>query len=181
MPLRSARFSAALFVFALSGTPVLHSQSAVEYGIMTGNSAAATAGAARIPFPNVGMPGAPGNAGPSAPGVSAPAGVTAGTAETAAKSNLQFFQSHAGADAGSIGIHTVPEHASVWVDGKFLGSAPVDLKLAPGHHQVLVRAPNMQESTREFDVAAKQVQSLDFALKSAYQNQVVIHWGQQQK
>jgi hypothetical protein len=39
----------------------------------------------------------------------------------------------------------------------------------------------MQESMREFDLAAKQTQSIDLPLKSAYQGQVNIHWSPQQK
>ncbi len=75
-----------------------------------------------------------------------------------------------------VAVRTTPDHASAWIDGKFVGPAPLDLKLAPGHHQVLVRAPNMQQSVREFDVTAKQPQSVEVSLKSAYQNQVAIHW-----
>ena len=182
MPLRALRYSVSLLAFLVLGTASLHAQAAVEYGIMTGNAAAATAGGSRamIPFPNITLPGAGSNSGSSAAPASGPAGVPNGTAEAAAKANLQFFQSHAGPDAASVAVHTVPDHASVWIDGRFLGPAPVlALKLAPGHHQIIVRSPNMQESTREFDLTAKQSQSLDFALKSSYRNQVTIHWQQQ--
>lgn len=182
MRLRALRYSVFLLAFFALATSSLHAQAAVEYGVMTGNAAAATAGGSRtlIPFPNIALPGAGSNSGSAAAPASGPAGVPNGTAETAAKANLEFFQSHAGPDAASIAVHTVPDHASVWIDGKFLGTAPLlALKLAPGHHQILVRAPNMQESTRPFDLTAKQSQSLDFALKSSYQNQVTIHWNQQ--
>jgi hypothetical protein len=50
------------------------------------------------------------------------------------------------------------------------------LKLAPAHHRVSVLAPNMQESVREFELAAKQVQQIDLSLKPAYQSQITIHW-----
>jgi hypothetical protein len=128
-------------------------------------------------MPNFGIPGSPSGAGPGA--ASGPGGVAGGTAEAAAKTNLQFFQTHSGPDAAQVAVHTVPDHASAWIDGRFVGPAPLMLKLAPGHHQVLVRAPNMQETMRELDVTAKQAQSIDVTLKSAYQNQVVIHWPSQ--
>jgi hypothetical protein len=53
------------------------------------------------------------------------------------------------------------------------------MKVAPGHPQVLVRAPNMHEAVQEFDLAAKQAQSIDVPLKSSYQNQVILHWPSQ--
>jgi hypothetical protein len=98
------------------------------------------------------------------------------TPEAAAKANLQFFQAHAGPTAAEIAVRTVPDHASTWVDGRFVGPAPMTLKLAPGHHQILVRALAMRDYTQEFDLAAKQSQPINVALKSSVQNQVVIHW-----
>jgi hypothetical protein len=173
MPLHTMRCSVALFAISLMGTGAVHAQSIVEYGAMTANSAGAAASARPlIAIPNFPMPGIPSSPGPAA----GTAGVAAGTAEAAAKTNLQFFQTHAGPNAAQIALRTVPDHSSAWIDGKFVGPAPLNLKLAPGHHQLLVRAPSMRESMQEFDLAAKQTQSIDVALKSAYQNQVVIHW-----
>ena len=166
----------AIFILTLTWTAGTHAQSVVEYGAMTANSAGAAASARPlIPMPNFEIPGSP--SGPGA--ASGPGGVAGGTAEAAAKTNLQFFQTHSGPDAAQVAVHTVPDHASAWIDSKFVGPTPLTLKLAPGHHQVLVRAPNMQETARELDVTAKQAQSIDVALKSAYQNQVVIHWPSQ--
>jgi hypothetical protein len=175
MPLRHC---GVLFVLTcFSGAVAMHAQSAVEYGILTGNSAAAATASARpaIPIPNLAIPGSPASSGP----VARAAGVPAGTAEEAAKTNRQFFQGHSGPNAAQVAVHTLPDHADTWIDGRFVGPAPLDLKLAPGHHQLLVRAPTMQESVRDFDLAAKQTQSIDLALKSSYQNQVVIHWPSQ--
>jgi PEGA domain-containing protein len=179
MSLRALRHCAFLCVFTLAGAVAMRAQSAVEYGILTGNSAAAATAAARpaIPIPNFPMPSGPASPGPSAISSAVPAG----TAEEAAKTNRQFLQSHSGPNAAQLAVHTVPDHAEAWIDGKFVGPAPLDMKLAPGHHQLLVRAINMQETTREFDLAAKQTQAIDLALKSSYQNQVVIHWPSQQK
>lgn len=177
MTLNILRYSAALFVLTVMGTAFVHAQGIVEYGVMTGTAAgAAASGKPLIPFPNFGIPGSPS---PAAPAVSGPAGAAAMTPETAAKANLQFFQAHAGPTAAEIAVRTVPDHASTWIDGKFVGPAPLTLKLAPGHHQILVRAIAMREYTQEFDLVAKQTQSIDVALKTAVQNQVVIHWPSQ--
>jgi len=179
MTLNILRNSAAMFVLTLMGAGVMHAQAIVEYGAMTANSAGAAASAGPlIRMPNFGVPG-------SSPSAAAPAGGPAAVAtaapEAIAKTNLQFYQMHSGPNAAQIAVHTVPDRASAWIDGRFVGSAPLNLKLAPGHHQLLVRALNMQESMQEFDLAAKQTQSIDVALKSANQNQVVIHWAPQKQ
>ena len=173
MPLYTLRHCPAIFVLIFTGAVAMHGQAAAEYGLAMGNSAGITT-ALKPPVPNLGLPETTSNAGPGAA-----AGVPGGTAESAAKTNRQFFQSHSGPDAAQIAVHTVPDNAQAWIDGKFVGPTPLDLKLAPGHHQVLVRAPNMHEAVREFDLAAKQTQSIDLPLKSSYQNQVVIHWPSQ--
>jgi PEGA domain len=180
MTLNILRYSAALFAFAILGTASVHAQGIVEYGVITG-TAAGTAASAKPPvfLPNLGIPGSPAATAPAAAAVSSPAGAAAMTPEAAAKANLQFFQAHAGPTAAEIAVRTVPDHASTWIDGKFVGPAPLTLKLAPGHHQILVRAIAMHEYTQEFDLAAKQSQSIDVALKSSVQNQVVIHWPSQ--
>jgi hypothetical protein len=174
MTLNILRYSAALFVFTVLGTASTCAQGIVEYGVMTGTAAGAAASAKPlIPMPNFGIPGSPSS---NTPAVSGPAGAASMTPEAAAKANLQFFQAHAGPTSAEIAVHTAPDHASTWIDGKFVGPAPLTLKLAPGHHQILVRAISMREYTQEFDLAAKQTQSFEVALKAAVQNQVVIHW-----
>lgn len=178
MTLKILRYSVTLFVLATLGTASsIRAQGIVEYGVITGTVAgAAASGKPLIPFPNVAIPGSPSTAAPAVP---SPSGAAAMTPEAAAKANLQFFRAHAGPTAAEIAVRTVPDHASTWIDGKFVGPAPLTLKLAPGHHQILVRAVAMHEYTQEFDLAAKQTQSIDVALKASAQNQVVIHWPSQ--
>ncbi len=175
------RCGVCLSLLSMIGAAGLHAQGVAEYGMTTTvpATAATAAGNGKSLFPKITLPGDQPNSGAAAaaPGLTS-AGPTA-TPEAIAKDNLQFFQSHAGADAASVTVHSVPDHASVWIDGKYVGPSPANLKLAPGHHQVLVRAPNMQESMQGFDLTAKQTQSMDFALKPSYQNQVMIHWPSQ--
>jgi hypothetical protein len=174
MAFRFPRNSAALFVFAISGTISIHAQGIVEYGIITGTAAgAAASNKPLIALPNLGLPGSPSAAAAAVSGAPGAANITP---EAAAKANLQFFQTHAGPTAAEIAVRTVPDHASTWIDGKFIGPAPLTLRLAPGHHQILVRSIAMREYMQEFDLAAKQTQTIDVALKAAVQNQVVIQW-----
>jgi hypothetical protein len=177
MTLNILSYSAALLVFATLGTVPMRAQAIVEHGVMTGSEVGAAVSAKPlIPTPNLGLPLSPS---PAAPAVTGLAGAAAMTPEAAAKANLQFFQANAGPTAAEIAVRTIPNHASTWIDGKFVGPAPLTLKIAPGHHQILVRAVAMHEYTQEFDLAAKQTQSIDVALKTSVQNQVVIHWPSQ--
>jgi len=173
MSLPTLRHCAVIIVFTLMGASATHGQVLVEYGTLTSNSAGVAA-SVKPPMPRKGLPGSASSAGSSA--TSSSASVSAVTPEETAKTNRQFFQGHSGPDAAQISLHTVPDHAGAWIDGKFIGRTPLDLKLAPGHHRVLVRATNMQEFMREFDLAAKQTQPIDVTLKSGYQSEIIIHW-----
>ncbi len=171
--LPTLRHCAVIIVFTLLGAAATHGQAAVEVGTLTSTTAGAAA-SVKPPIPKLGLPGTSSTAGPGATSTSP--SVSAVTPEAIANTNRQFFQSHSGPDAAQISLRTVPDHANAWIDGKFVGPTPLDLKLAPGHHRVLVRATNMQESMREFDLAAKQTQPIDLTLKSGYQSEVIIHW-----
>jgi len=177
MTLKILRNSAAVFVFTVLGVASMRTQGIVGYGVMTGTVAGAAASSKPlIPAPTLGLPVSTSS---SAPPVSRPAGAFSMTPEAVSKANVQFFQAHAGPTAAEIAVRTVPDHASTWIDGKFVGPAPLTLKIMPGHHQILVRAVAMHEYTQEFDLTAKQTQSIDVALKTSVQNQVVIHWPSQ--
>jgi PEGA domain len=173
MTLRILCQCAATIVFTLIGASALRGQSVVEYGTATSNTAG-TASSVKPLKPQMGHRDSgwkpdpvPTSNYPSAPAISA---------EEAAKTNRQFFQDHSGPDAAQISLHTEPDHARVWIDYKLVGSTPLDLKLAPGHHRISVFAPYTQESVREVELAAKQKQHIDFSLKPEYQSQVTIHW-----
>ncbi len=176
MSVQTLRHCAVLFILIVAGTALVHGQAAIEHATLTTNSPGAAANL-KQPISNMGLPASAPS--PSTGGASGLTPPPEGNTEAATKMNLQFFQDHSGPDAAQVSVHTAPDHAQVWIDGKFVGPTPVDLKLAPGHHRLLVRAPNMQESTREFDLTAKQTQSIDLPLKSSYQSQIAIQWPSQ--
>ena len=53
---------------------------------------------------------------------------------------------------GTVVLSATPENADVMVDGSFVGNAPVNLKLAPGKHTIVVSAKGYQGFTREITV-----------------------------
>ncbi len=176
MPQRVLRQCVAASVLVLTGAASMHGQAAAEYGVITANSAGVAA-SGKLAIPSIALPGTSSSAGPGASPNAA--GAPAITPEEAARTNREFFQSHSGANAARISLRTAPVLAQAWIDGRFVGPAPLDLTLAPGHHRVLVRAPNMQESAQEFDLAARQTQPIDFVMKASAQSTVVLHWPSQ--
>lgn len=177
---RMLRRSGAAFVLFFAGAALLHGQGIMEYGITTANSGA-IASAVKPTIPTITIPGAAPSGGAGARVSSTTSNAPTITPEAAAKANREFLQSHAGASPAQISVHTAPVAAQAWIDGRFVGPTPLDLKLAPGHHRVLVRAPNMQESTQEIDLAAKQALPIDLPLKAATQSTVVLHWPSQKQ
>jgi len=53
---------------------------------------------------------------------------------------------------GTVVLSAAPENAEVSVDGNFVGNAPVNLKLTPGKHTIVVSAKGYQGFTREITV-----------------------------
>jgi len=53
---------------------------------------------------------------------------------------------------GTVLLSATPENAEVAVDGSFVGNAPVNLKLSPGKHTIMVSAKGYQTFTREITV-----------------------------
>jgi hypothetical protein len=53
---------------------------------------------------------------------------------------------------GTVILSATPENAEVSVDGNFVGNAPVNLKLTPGKHTIVVSAKDYQGFTRDITV-----------------------------
>ena len=53
---------------------------------------------------------------------------------------------------GTVALSASPENAEVSVDGNFVGNAPVNLKLSPGKHTIIVTAKGYQRLTREITI-----------------------------
>jgi hypothetical protein len=166
MLLPSVRPFAAIALLLIAPS-AMFGQAAVEYGHLASGSAGAIS-SVKPTLPGTNLPGSASGSTSSASSSPSPA--------TIAKANRQFFQTHAGPNAAEISVHTTPDNAAVWIDGKFVGPAPVDIKLVAGRHQVLVRSPNMQQSMMEFDLTPKQVLPIEFTLKSAYPSQMILQW-----
>lgn len=54
----------------------------------------------------------------------------------------------------SVGFHSRPPDAEVYVDGEFRGTAPLNLQLAAGAHEVVLRLKGFEPWARELIVVA---------------------------
>jgi len=158
------RFVSFTAILAFVAVGVAHAQAAAEYGAVVGNSSTAAAGA-KIKVPNVKLPEPGGASAPAAGKPAAGAAAKAVTHDAAAAANRQYLESLAGADAATVSLKSTPEHAQVFVDTRFVGPAPMELKLAPGHHDIMVRATGMETIRQSVELVAKTPREFSLTLK----------------
>lgn len=63
-------------------------------------------------------------------------------------------------------VFAEPASAVILVDGKTLGTSPASVELAPGNHQVTVKASGYEEAQRSFILSAQRSIELSFSLKA---------------
>jgi hypothetical protein len=152
----------ALSAFVAVG--VAHAQAAAEYGAVVGNSSTAAAGA-KIKVPNVKLPEPGGATAPASGKPASGAPAKAVTPDAAAAANRQYLETVAGADAAIVSLKSTPDRAQVFVDTRFVGAAPMELKLAPGHHDIMVRATGMETIRQSVELVAKTPKEISLTLK----------------
>jgi hypothetical protein len=164
-------------VIVFVGVSVAHGQAAAEYGAMTAKMGATTAAAAKVPLPNLTIPGgsAPARKASPAPAPAASAPTRLPTADEAATANRLGLQRRAGPEGAEISFRSVPEHAQIFIDTQFVGTAPMILKLAPGHHRVYVTAPDMLASDQQIEVTPKQIREIVLSLNPRAPKKVELH------
>lgn len=154
-----------VLVFGLMGVTGARGQAAAEYGSTTAKSAATAAGV-KPPKPSVDVPtvGQPGSA-----------HLPIQNGEKVAAANRRAFEELAGSEAAKVSLGSVPVRAQVWVDGKFVGTAPLELTLAPGPHHVEMRSPGMEWARQDLRLVPKQTQQVVLSLKPRYSQRITLH------
>lgn len=158
------------FLIALLGVAsaaTAQAQSAAEYGSAAAKVATTTSGG-KVPEPKVTFP-------KSTPGAqSLP--LPTSNAEAEAAINRLALQKLAGQDAAELSLRSTPGPAYVWIDAVFVGTAPLELKLAPGHHRVLMRALDREDGGQEVELQGKQTRQVMLSLKPRHPDQVNLNW-----
>jgi PEGA domain-containing protein len=144
-------FLLVLFIFVAVSS--VQAQGAAEYAGVTSAVATAAAGA-KIKAKPPTLPSAK-----EGPRASAPQPVVR-SGEAAATANRQALEGRAGPDAARVLLRSMPEQVQVWIDARFVGSTPFELKLAPGHHEILMRAPDMASLRQSIELQGKQTREV---------------------
>jgi len=154
-----------VFFLGLACAACAWAQAAAEYGSATAK-AGATAAGAKLPKPNLNPPA------PSGQPQSAHLPIQTG--ESVAAANVLRLEQHAGPDAAKLSLQSVPDRAQVWVDGLFVGAAPLNLTLAPGRHRVEMRSPAKESGRQEIELVPKQSRQVALTLASRYPKKISL-------
>jgi PEGA domain len=154
----------------------IHAQGAVEYGAITSgtSSMAASISGVRPRFPTSILPDS-GNSNPQPNNIPS-AKIAIFDFEVEADVNRMYFLTHAGTTPAVLSVHGVPDRAQVWIDGKFVGSTPLQLKVSRAKHQLLVRAANREDHAEGIDLSAMHTRSIEVSLKPIYKNEIYLNW-----
>ena len=149
-------------LLGLTGSVCAFAQAAAEYGSVTSKAAAAAAKTKPLAL------------NPTPPAQPPSPHLPVQSAETAAAANFRALKEHAGPDAAKLSLRSVPDHAQVWIDTRFVGTTPLDLTVAPGTHQLEVRGAGMESARQKVELPPKQTLQVTVSLKPYYRNKITL-------
>ncbi len=82
--------------------------------------------------------------------------------------NRQALEGNAGNHPGKLLLRSVPNGAQVWVNGMFVGHAPLLLIVAPGKYQVELRGQRMEYGARTVDLLPGETRTVSLTLSVRY-------------
>ncbi len=153
---------ALLIAACLAAAPPAHAQAAAEYGGATGVSAGAVSSK-----PQLFRPG-----GPSQPNNSLFLAKPSGTPPD--QLNREWFAKQAGKKGAQLTVDATPPQTSIWVDGKFVGKAPLTLTLPAGKHHLSLLGPRQEHAERDVNIVAGKNDRLAIQLHETYPTTVAI-------
>jgi hypothetical protein len=82
--------------------------------------------------------------------------------------NRQTLEQNAGKHPGKLLLRSIPSGAQVWVNGMFVGHAPLLLIVAPGKYQVELRGQRMEHAVHTVDLLPDENRIVSLTLSSRY-------------
>jgi PEGA domain len=161
------RFGVTIFLVCLSlsvSCGISRGQAAVETAGTTSVSATSATSAKQLGFPASTLPE---NANKSPHLVSSsgpPPEVT----------NRQALEMRAGQDSGKLLLRSVPTGGQVWIDGAYVGNAPLLLILAPGKYHVEMRGKRSERASRTIDLLPHETRDLSVPLVARYPTSITV-------
>jgi hypothetical protein len=94
--------------------------------------------------------------------------LTASSGPPAEVANRQNFEEHAGTTPGKLMLRSSPTDAKIFINGLYVGHAPLLLLLAPGKYKVEMRGSRQEFGQRTIVVAPDETREAVFSLAPLY-------------
>ena len=88
------------------------------------------------------------------------------------ETNRKSLEDQAGPNAGKLMMHSVPDGAQIFVNGLYVGHAPLLLLLAPAKYKVEMRGQRQESGQRTISLEAQETQEIVVTLASKYPGKV---------
>jgi hypothetical protein len=98
------------------------------------------------------------------------------TAEDIMRANRRALEGRAGKDAAKLMLRSAPIGARVWIDGKAIGTTPLQIVVAPGVYKVEMEATRTESSRQQVDLLPKEAREVFLTLASRYPTHVELSW-----
>jgi hypothetical protein len=82
--------------------------------------------------------------------------------------NREALEQKAGPDASKLLLRSIPTGANVWVDGSYVGKAPMLLIVAPGKYHVKFRGQRQDYAESNVDVLPRETREISPTLTMRY-------------
>ena len=86
--------------------------------------------------------------------------------------NRKALEANAGPDAGKLLLRSMPGGAQVFINGAYVGKAPMLLIVPPGEYKVEMRGGRLETGSQIVGLLANQTQQVAMTLKQLYPSQV---------
>jgi len=88
--------------------------------------------------------------------------------------NRQALEQRAGRDACKLLLRSRPSAAGVWIDGAFVGSAPMLLVLPPGKYKLELRGARSQYAAQVIDLLPRETREVALTLAIRYPTHATV-------
>jgi hypothetical protein len=89
--------------------------------------------------------------------------------------NREVLERKAGNHPGKLLLRSSPSGAQTWVNGAFVGNAPLLLIVAPGKYQVEFRGQRMEHAVRTVDLLPDETRTVSLSLSARYPTHASVH------
>jgi hypothetical protein len=174
------RMSGLIFVLAVA-PQIVRAQAAAEQAGATNSSAGVAAttekeikpagtakdsGGARLVSPTMATPAKPAEASQGS------AHLVANDGPPPEEVNRKALEENAGPDAGKLLLRSTPAGAQVFINGAYVGKAPMLLIVPPGKYKVEMRGGRMETGSQIVGLLANQTQQVAMTLRQLYPSSV---------